>query len=327
MRKIIMLAACLSSGALAQSGRTAVWLRPPNTAAELERTLVQARQAGFTDVLLEGFYHGRAVWSSNVAPMKLPYDALKVAARVADREGLRLNVWMETMYWRPAAKFGVPVTPLWRDDAATRTRDGRASLDVSNLGFVDPADEGVRRTLDALVREVATAYPKVGLHLDYLRYPREDDFGFHPAAVDGFRAQSGLDARRIAKYGEGGRVTPEWQAWSRYRRDLITSLAEQLIGAYRSAGGQGQVSAAVFSGLDPLQDWRSWPGLDAAMPMLYLPSAGLYRLALLPYERGARVWPGIQVGPGRPALAEQLRVVRSLGFPNVAVFGWTPPDA
>src|SRR4051812_42897454 len=85
--------------------RTATWIRPPATPEELERTLVAAKQAGFTEVLLEGFYHGRAIWKSEVAPMKLGYDALERASRVAAREGLGLNVWFETLYWRPDSRF------------------------------------------------------------------------------------------------------------------------------------------------------------------------------------------------------------------------------
>jgi len=67
--------------------RTAVWIRPPGSPQELERTLIAAKHAGFTEVLLEGFYHGRAIWKSDLSPMKLDYDALELASRVRRARG------------------------------------------------------------------------------------------------------------------------------------------------------------------------------------------------------------------------------------------------
>lgn len=326
MRRLLVLTALALAGT-ACATRVAFWLRPPATPAELERTLVAAKAAGFTDVLLEGFYHGRTVWPSAVAPMKTSYDALRTTVEVARREGLGVNVWMETLYWRPADRFGVPATPLWRDEWATRTADGRTSLQVSSLGFVDPSEPGVGDVLDAVVREFTRAYPEVGLHLDYLRYPREADFGYAPRTLQEFTRRTGQDARTIRRLDEQGLETPEWREWTRVRADAITALAGRLTGAYRDAGGRGLVSAAVYGANDPLQDWRRWPGLEVAMPMTYFTTSFsiLLPLALLNFERGARVWPGVQVGPGYPALADQLARVKSLGYPNVAVFGWTPP--
>ncbi|WP_407541235.1 family 10 glycosylhydrolase [Deinococcus radiomollis] len=313
--------------------RTAVWIRPPDSPQELERTLVAARQAGFTDVLLEGFYHGRAIWKSEVAPMKLGYDALALASAVAGREGLGLNIWFETLYWRPDSSFGIPVTPLWKDSYATLSSRGQTSLEVSKLGFVDPADPQVQELLGRLTGELGRLYPQVGLHLDYLRYPREADFGYHPAAVSAFRAQTGLELRVPESREPGGALddpgsrrepggtVPEWRT---FRQAQITGLAARLISSYRAAGGRGMVSAAVFGRNDPLQDWRHWPGLEVAMPMLYYPLPLLYRLVPFQFTPGEAVWPGIQLRAGGSPLAEQLALLHGLGYPNVAVFGWTP---
>ncbi|MFC4456062.1 family 10 glycosylhydrolase [Deinococcus sonorensis] len=306
------------------SSHTALWLRPPATAEALTRTLVEAKRAGFSDVLLEGFYHGRAAWTSQVAPMKLSYDAVATAAEVARREGLHLNVWFETLYWRPAEQFGIPVTPLWQDRYATRTAAGQASLELSRLGFVDPASPEVGALLEGLVRELGQQYPDVGLHLDYLRYPREADFGYLPAAVDGFQRDTGLDALSLRRTEADGQPSTQWQRWTSYRQQQITRLADRLIGAYHDAGGDGMVSAAVFGASDPLQNWRGWHGLDAAMPMLYYPVLGLYQLARFRFPPSEQVWPGIEVGAGRPALHQQLDYLHRLGYRNVSVFGWTP---
>ncbi|GGR05167.1 family 10 glycosylhydrolase [Deinococcus ruber] len=311
----------------APASRLALWLRPPATAQALDDTLSAAKRAGFTDVLLEGFYHGRAVWTSAVAPSKLGYDALAVANTAAVREGLKLNVWFETLYWRPADSFGIPVTPLWKDSEATLSRDGRTSLQLSNLGFVDPADPQVGAVLTALTAELGRLYPQVGLHLDYLRYPREADFGYHPAALEGFKAQTGLDPRTFPNNDASGEFTEARASWEKYRQSLITDLAARLIATYRAAGGQGMVSAAVYGGTDALQNWRAWPGLDAAMPMLYYPLPLLYTLIPLRFSPGPNIWPGIQVGAGKPALQEQVSLLHRLGYPNVSVFGWAPGTA
>ena len=323
----LTLALGLGAPASAQPGsthRTAVWIRPPATPQELERTLVAARQAGFTEVLLEGFYHGRAIWKSDIAPMKLNYDALALASTVTKREGLGLNLWFEALYWRPDARFGVPITPLWKDSYATRTAAGQTSLQLGKLGFVDPADPAVGELLSGLTAELGRLYPQVGLHLDYLRYPREADFGQHPMAVAAFLAQTGLDPRTLDRRDTSGNVTPDWQRWTRFRQGQVTALAGRLISSYRAAGGQGLVSAAVFGGNDPLQNWRDWPGLQVAMPMLYLPIQSLYRALPFLFAPGENLWPGIQVRPGGTPLAQQLSLMHRLGYPNVAVFGWTP---
>lgn len=316
--------ACAAPTAASGTARTAFWLRPPATAAELERTLSAAQTAGFTDVLLEGFYHGRVAWNSTQFPRKLSYDAVQTALNVQARGGPRVNVWIETLYWRPDASFGIPVTPLWKDSMATLSMDGRPSLSLSKLGFVDPADADVQATLTALVREVATLYPGAGLHLDYLRYPRETDFGYHPAALAGFAAQTGLDARTLKRQNEGGATSEGWRLWTEYRAGLITKLAGTLTSTYRASGGRGLISAAVFYLHDPLQHWEVWPGLEAAMPMLYTPYPALTRLALLQFPQRQLVWPGLQVGAGYPSLAAQVQTVRSSGYGNAAVFGWTP---
>ena len=318
---------CLLGTSLAQpaapASRLALWLRPPATAQALDATISAARRAGFTDVLLEGFYHGRAIWTSAVAPSKLNYDALAVANTAAVREGLKLNVWFETLYWRPADSFGIPVTPLWQDSEATLSRDGKTSLQLSNLGFVDPADPKVNEVLTALTAELGRLYPQVGLHLDYLRYPREADFGYHPAALEGFAAQTGLDPRTFPENDDSGEFTDARASWETYKQGLVTGLASRLIASYRAAGGQGMVSAAVYGGTDALQNWRAWPGLDAAMPMLYYPFPLLYTLIPLRFSPGPNIWPGIQVGAGKPPLQEQVSLLHRLGYPNVSVFGWT----
>ncbi|ANE44391.1 glycoside hydrolase family 10 protein [Deinococcus puniceus] len=316
--------ACAAPSVPSGTARTAFWLRPPATAAELERTLNAAGAAGFTDVLLEGFYHGRVAWNSTQFPRKLNYDAVKTALNVQERGGPRVNVWIETLYWRPDASFGIPVTPLWKDSMATLSLEGRPSLSFSKLGFVDPADAEVQATLTALTREVATLYPSAGLHLDYLRYPRETDFGYHPTALAGFAAQTGLDARTLKRQNEDGTATEGWRLWTDYRAGLITKLAGTLSSTYRAAGGRGLISAAVFYTHDPLQRWQAWPGLEAAMPMVYLPYTALTRLALLQFPQRQLVWPGLQVGAGSPTLAAQLQAVRASGYGNAAVFGWTP---
>jgi len=322
---LALLGHAAAQGQTPTGHRTAVWIRPPATPQELERTLVAAKQAGFTEVLLEGFYHGRAIWASGLAPMKLKYDALALASTVSQREGLGLNVWFETLYWRPGAEFGVPVTPLWQDRYATLTSSGKTSLDVSKLGFVDPSDPEVGDLLAGLTAELGRLYPQVGLHLDYLRYPREATFGYHPAALAAFTARTGLDALHLQGTGTPKEEAAQnEQAWQRFRQGQVTALADRLIASYRSAGGSGLVSAAVFGRSDPLQDWRTWKGLEAAMPMLYYPVSGLYRLLPFQFAPGENLWPGVQVGAGTPALADQLALLHGLGYPNVAVFGWTP---
>lgn len=184
------------------------------------------------------------------------------------------------------------------------------------MGFVDPSIYGVRQTVYALSRELAQNYSRLGLHLDYLRYPAGGEYGYHPAAA---RAFSQLTGRLPS------RLDPRWYA---YRQDLLTQVANGMSKAYREAGGEGLVTAAVnpnypFYKVETLQIWPRWTGVDVFVPMAYSQSTTyLHVLSRYVRARSPRpVWMGLLVGEGYPSLQTQVAALKREGYSNFVVFG------
>ncbi len=306
----------------ARSGVRGAWLRPDvRTAGDVLDTL---KARGYTDVFLETFYHGMTIYPSAVAPTNPAFagrDVLREYLDAAQARGMHLHAWVEALYWQPPASTGdqgglLAQHPDWEtvDAAGRRSADG-----PHHMGFADPAVFAVRQAVYALAGELGRDYPQVGLHLDYLRYPAGDEYGYHPAALAAFRAQSG---------GQFNRLSPSWFA---FRQDLLTQVANGMSRSYHAAGGAGTVSAAVnasypFYKTETLQVWPRWTGVDVFVPMAY--SANLTYLRYLSRYVRLRsprpVWMGVLVGDGYPDLARQLNVLKQEGYSNFVAFGVRP---
>lgn len=303
----------------ARSGILGVWIRPDRRAAA--DVLTPLKEAGYTDVFVEAFYHGMTIYPSRVAPQRPEFagrDVLDEYGQAAARLGLRLHAWVEVLYWRPPERYGVRGGLLGsRPEWETLDASGRPSrLGKLQMGFADPAVYQVRQTVYALARELGAGYARVGLHLDYLRYPAGGDFGYHPDARRAFRQMTGAAPSR---------ADPRWYA---FRQDVLTQVANGMSRAYRDAGGQGLVTAAVnpeypFYKTETLQVWPKWAGVDVFVPMAYSPNVTYLKL-LSRYVRARSsrpVWMGLLVGDGYPPLAQQVSALRQEGYSNFVVFG------
>jgi uncharacterized lipoprotein YddW (UPF0748 family) len=175
--------------------------------------------------------------------------------------------------------------------------------------------------LESVVRELVRGYPLAGLHLDFIRYPGPE-YDFSPAALTGFQRA-------------GGRRDPagDLTAFSSYRRDVLTALAERLVGAARAERPGLQISAAVvpdeaMAVSQRFQDWPQWLTrgiLDAVAPMAYTEDARVFRSQV---ERARvlagpkhAVWAG--VGAYRmqlPGIVEKIQVARASGASGVILF-------
>lgn len=174
------------------------------------------------------------------------------------------------LYWSHLA--GAPAAEQWNN---------YTSAGVRGTGL-DPGHPGVLPYLADTFLDIFNHYDIAGIHLDYIRYPEDADYGYSPAAIERFNrhmARSGFPARTDA-------------AWSQWRRDQVTALVRQLYVRLQQARpraklsaavitwGNGPVSDAGFRTLDAysrvFQDWRGWleEGLvDFTMPMNYFREA------------------------------------------------------
>lgn len=303
----------------ARSGIRGAWVRPDARPAPAVLDTLRAR--GYTDVFLESFYHGMTVYPSGVAPHNPEFagrDVLREYLDAASARGMRVHAWLEVLYWQPPLSTGNQGGLLGQHrDWETLSAQGRRSQDGPHgMGFADPGVYAVRQTVYALAAELARRYPQVGLHLDYLRYPAGDEYGYHPDALAAFKAQSG---------GQYSRVSPSWFS---FRQDLLTQVANGMSRSYHAAGGLGVVSAAVnasypFYKTETLQVWPRWTGVDVFVPMAYSANLGYLRLLsrYVRYRSPRPLWLGLLVGPGYPDLTKQLRVLEEEGFSNFVAFG------
>lgn len=144
--------------------------------------------------------------------------------------------------------------------------------------FLDPGVPEVRDHVVAVYRELAARYDIDGIHIDYLRYESRE-WGYNPVAL----------ARFVAATGHGRRPAPSDPAWSAWRRQQVTSLAERIAAAVREADPAVAVTLAgvakgpppatptsyantdTFSDvLQPWPDWLKGGVIDAVFPMNYL---------------------------------------------------------
>ncbi len=170
------------------------------------------------------------------------------------------------LYWTHLA--GAPPSEQWNN---------YTSAGVRGTGL-DPGHPGVLPYLAETFLDLFRHYDVSGIHLDYIRYPEDADYGYSPAAVDRFN-------RHLARSGFPSRTDA---AWSQWRRDQVTALVRQLyirlqqirprakLSTAVITWGNGPVSDAGFRALDAysrvFQDWRGWleEGIvDFTMPMNY----------------------------------------------------------
>jgi uncharacterized protein (TIGR03437 family) len=143
---------------------------------------------------------------------------------------------------------------------------------------LDPGHPAVLPYLVEVLLEPVKRYNVDGLHLDYVRYPEDSDYGYNTAALERFNRETG-------RAGTPVRTDPAWQAW---RRRQVTDLVRQLylrlqllrpsvkLSAATITWGNGPADDAAFQRLDAFtrvfQDWRGWleEGIvDLSLPMNY----------------------------------------------------------
>ena len=133
-----------------------------------------------------------------------------------------------------------------------------------------------------MILHAARFYELDGIHLDYIRYPEDADYGWNPTAIDRFKRQE----NRAASPGTND------ARFNAFRRTQITNLVRQIylrahairpsvkISAALISWGNGPTSDAGFLSTDAyatvFQDWRSWMEegiLDVGIPMNYFREA------------------------------------------------------
>jgi uncharacterized lipoprotein YddW (UPF0748 family) len=336
------------------------------------RVVEQARAAGVTALFVQVRGRGDAFYNSRLEPRAAAlgpapagFDPLAATIAAAGAAGLDVHAWINVNL-AASASGSLPTQhvlarhPDWamlpralageRPRKATPTASGRyatlaawtrrESATVEGV-FTSVIDPGAADHTVGVVADIARRYDLDGIHLDYLRYPR-DDFDYAPRALAQFRdsvlpdlepaQRTRLDARRPTEPLVFADTFPE--RWSAFRRDRLTSLVSRLRAAVRRERPGALVSAAVYpdsreAAARKLQDWPHWARqglLDAVCPMAYTPDDAVFARQIGEAVRlaaPARVWAGIGAYKIPPRQAGgQARVALEAGSDGIVLFSF-----
>jgi uncharacterized protein (TIGR03437 family) len=214
------------------------------------------------------------------------FDALEYLIERAHSRGIEVHAWFVVYPVWPVT-IAPPVNPnhVWHKHGP-RAAGRDMWMSVSSAGGVgsafDPGHPDAQRYLASVITDAIRHYAIDGIHLDYIRYNEDADYGWNPVAVERYqRLTNMIDFPR-----------PREAAWNDFRRVQVTGLVRQIylraieerpsikVSAALISWGNGPLDDAGFRLTDAygrvFQDWRSWVEegiLDLAMPMHYFREA------------------------------------------------------
>ncbi|WP_019500080.1 family 10 glycosylhydrolase [Pseudanabaena sp. PCC 6802] len=270
----------------------AIWLdRGTIVSARSERQLAlvfdRMAAAGVNTVFLETVNAGYPIYPSSVAPQQNPlirgWDPLATAVKLAHERKMELHAWVwvfsagnrrhNLLIGKPSDYIGpvLEVHPDW----ANRSQNGEI-FTPEGKPFLDPANPQVQDYLLRLYREIVTRYKVDGIHLDYIRYPRQEfgaDFGFSVASRSQFQALTGVDPVSITVNHPS-----LWRMWTEFRAQQVNQFVARVSKEMKQLKPDLTISAAVFPWRNAermntiQQDWEVWIAkgdVDLIVPMTY----------------------------------------------------------
>lgn len=328
----------------------AIWLdRGTVVAARSERQLAvvfdRMAAAGINTVFLETVNAGYPIYPSSVAPQQNPltigWDPLAAAVKLAHERKMELHAWVwvfsagnrrhNLLIGKPADYIGPVLSahPEWAD----RGQNGEIFA-PEGKPFVDPANPFVQDYLLKLYREIVTRYKVDGIHLDYIRYPRQEpgaDFGFGVAGRSQFQALTGIDPMSISLNNSS-----LWWMWTQFRAKQVNQFVARASKELKQIKPDLVISVAVFPwrNIERLtkiqQDWEVWAArgdIDLLVPMTYAPDTSRFLQQLVqPALTGVAqspvlFLPGVLLRDMREnELLDQLQALRDLPSGGYALF-------
>ncbi|MFN3360643.1 MAG: glycoside hydrolase family 10 protein [Pseudanabaenaceae cyanobacterium] len=301
--------------------------------------------AGVNTVFIETVNAGYPIYPSTVAPEQNPltkgWDPLEAAVKLAQERKMEIHAWVwvfaagnrrHNALVGKDANYPGPILSLY-----PQWGDASAKGDIfppENKPFLDPANPQVQDYLLRLYREIITRYEVDGLHLDYIRYPRQS--GWHSASYgqasrEGFKQLTGVDPVNI---------TPSdrslWWLWTQYRAQQVNQFVARVARELRPLRPNLVISAAVFpwKQIDRLnriqQNWETWVAeghVDWLVPMTYAPETSRFlQEKVQPALTGMGSAPGLFL-PGvliknvsEGELLDKLQAVRDLPAGGFSLF-------
>jgi uncharacterized lipoprotein YddW (UPF0748 family) len=346
---VLACAAAIFAGTKAASRpRVALWiecegsLHSLDTAARLRAAIDHAALLGATDVFLQVFRSGRAWFPTRFADdapyeraKRAGYDPLALAIERAHGRGIRIHAWVNLLRIERGGLFMAALGPdaVLRDSAGSSLAEPGERFPSADApgGWIDPASPRVVEQLQAVLGDLARAYPKLdGVHLDYVRYPVSATAGDAVTQSDCARPESATSSLCKGKARDALRDRAGRDA---LRRKRLTQLVRALRARLRQANPRLEFSAAVMPDPDrargrALQDWPAWAegGLfDFLVPMNYEKDpVSFARHARACVARRGRAAMLMGIGAwrldGAGAVAARIRLAMDAGANGVALF-------
>ena len=340
--------------------------------AAIATMVAAAKGGGFNTLLVQVRGRGDAYFQNGLEPRppaldaQTGFDPLATTIARAHDAGLRVHAWVNVNLVSganelPAARTHVvyrhpewlmipralaeelaavdPRSPGYLGRLARYVRGQPNELEGLYLSPVSPRSAAYTTSV---VRDLVERYDVDGLHLDYIRYPR-DDFDYSRDTLTAFRASvaadlTAVDRRRYDRRAAGAEPLIYTEAfperWRAFRTQRLTALLTALGQTVKAIRPSALVSVAVVP--DPqeavgrrLQDWRGWfrAGLvDVVCPMAYTTDSAVFAAQIAAAREiagGHGLWAGI--GAYRlssPQIVEHVRTARRLGVGGVILFSY-----
>jgi uncharacterized lipoprotein YddW (UPF0748 family) len=352
----------------------ALWVvRTTLTSPAAIATMVSSAEAGgFNTLLVQVRGRGDAYYQNGVEPRppsldsKPAFDPLAATIARAHDAGLQVHAWINVNLVAgtgelPAARGHIVFRhPEWVMIPRTLAPDlvaadprspgylGRLARFVRSQSnelegiYLSPATPASVAYTTSIVRDIVQRYDLDGVHLDYIRYPRED-FDYSRETLTAFRAslveelrpadRQRYDARAAA--GEPFIYTQAFpQRWRAFRSERLTALLAAIRQAVKLVRPSAVLSVAVVPDAEEaaerrLQDWRGWAesGLvDVVCPMAYTPDPAVFAAQIGSARdiAGAHpLWAGIGADRLSPAqIFENVHAARRLGVRGIILFSY-----
>jgi len=311
---------------------------------------------GFTDIFVQVRGRGDAYYNSEIVPVAdrldgSGFDPLDYAVTAAHGNGLKIHIWLnvyllwssddrpksrEHLYWKH---------PEWCaiDENGIRDID-RSADEFKKKGtegiYLSPLVPEVQLHLIQVVSEIVQKYLVDGVHLDYVRYPK-DSYDFNEQARFRFKQKCGVDPILLSISNKSfynglddQMLEQNINDWNDFRREGINELIRGIRKSITASQRPVLLSTAVKP--DPIeakdhffQDWETWlknGWIDFAVPMNYTKNADKFEMIIREMDPSIpknKVWMGIGVYNQNKfdAMAKTM-ISLSSGFPNVVFFSY-----
>lgn len=326
------------------------------TAESIDKIIDFARRNQFTDLFVQVRGRGDALYRSSFVPRaqnmhNQNFDPLQYFLDHAHPHSLKVHAWLNTyLIWssddKPQDKNHLLYQhPEWAsvdaDGIKDVTRKARDFRKINTEGvYLSPLVPEVNEYLIRVVKEIVANYNVDGIHLDYVRYPK-NCYDFNETGRKRFKDIYAVDPILLSISDKSFFTGMELKTletliekWADFRRDAITELVIALQNTIDSTRKPIVLSAAVkpdiFEARDHFyQDWGKWlklDYLDFVVPMNYTTDAEQFESILKkidPLISKDKIWMGIGVyNQGRYEALTKIMITYANGYDRLVFFSY-----